>query len=142
VDSAGGDTIADMIQTDVGGSHGLANSAEMLMLFKWDGVSTNGVIDVDYIIWGSTESVRMTRSSVTINTHSYVDDTAPASQVAQGAPGSGFSAQRCVETEGTETGTGSNGVGGDDETSENLSSNFANSSTRSPGAVVAPGVCP
>lgn len=103
----------------------LHNTADMLILFKWDGDS-NVVKDVDYVIWNDTDN-GIDKTSI----GDYLPDTPLLDQ--QGItynPGdfddyNSFSLLRVDYSEGLEThdGTG-NGISGDDETSEDMSSTW------------------
>jgi hypothetical protein len=108
----------------------LGDVADGLILYHWDGAK-NRVQDLDYLIWGSDESVRTDKTSINIGGESYLPDTAVALQEAAAATGPDFgSALRRVNTdEGTEITSGGNGyldgsIGGHNETSENLATTF------------------
>ena len=102
--------------TTVGGSPNakLDNTAETLVLFKWDG-SAATVQDVDYLLWGSTLCA-IDKNGVA----GYVADTPVGSQSFMAVHVDGEKLLRVSETEGTETTSGGNGIIGHDETSENL----------------------
>jgi hypothetical protein len=103
----------------------LSDAAESLILYSWNG-ATDLVQDLDYLIWGADNNVRIDKSGVSIGGGTYLADTPVASQEAAAATGPTFgSALRRVSTdEGTETLTGGNGINGHDETSENLATTF------------------
>jgi predicted extracellular nuclease len=97
------------------------------VLYYWDGQS-DLVTDIDYVVWGDkAEAVDKTGVALDgpdadTDASTYQADTAISSQDALGSGhASEKSWQREDMTEGTEATSGGNGVGGADETSENLS---------------------
>lgn len=139
--------VPDMLEGvpgSINGQGGLTNSGEMINVFYWDGES-DLVTDIDYVLWGDqAESVN--KSGVSIDgpdadtdPSTYADDLFFADQPFTTPPGSGSSAQRVMMSEGLETTTGSNGVGGNSETSENTDVTFENApptpNARSVGAL-------
>ena len=127
----------------INGQGGLTNSGEVAVLYAWDGTSDR-VVDVDYALWGDKNEA-VDKSGVSVDgpdadtaPSSYQSDTPVADQevLAPGAPATGQSFTRTDLTEGTETAGGGNGVGGADETSENLSDTWAQRPP-SPGAPAA-----
>ena len=119
---SGGNIMLDAVNgvTTIGGSPNakLDNAEEMLVLFYWDG-SASTVQDVDYLIWGGT-TYAVDKSGVS----GYNADTPVASQSPLPTHLDGEKLLRTDETEGTETGSGGNGITGHDETSENLASTW------------------
>ncbi len=110
---------------------GLSNSGEVVILFYWDGESPL-VVDMDYVVWGD-KAEGVDKSGVTIRGGTYLNDTAIASQdITSPANPVGGAFVRQDDSEGTQTATGSNGVGGRDETSENLSVTFEEVADPSP----------
>ena len=105
----------------IGGSPNakLDNTAEMLVLFYWDGSSAK-VQDVDYLIWGDT-TYAVDKSGV----GTYLNDTPVGSQSFLPVHLDGEKLIRISETEGTETTTGGNGITGHNETSEDLASTWS-----------------
>jgi hypothetical protein len=101
-----------------GGSSGLSNGDEMLVVYRWDGAN-DFVTDLDYIVWGNTSDA-MDRTGLDVGEHSYLPDTPAVDQVPAGAPGDGETLQRCDAGEIGQV-AGGNGLGGSDETSENFS---------------------
>ena len=93
----------------------LGDAAEMLMLFKWDGVS-DIVEDIDYFIWGNTnEAIDKTGIG------SYLPDTSVGNQVSYYSHGQDSTYVRTtIDSEGDEISVGGNGITDNDETSENL----------------------
>ena len=93
----------------------LGDAAEMLMLFKWDGVS-DVVEDIDYFIWGNTnEAIDKTGIG------SYLPDTSVGNQVSYYSHGQDSTYVRTtIDSEGDEISVGGNGITDNDETSENL----------------------
>ena len=124
----------------IDGQGGLSNGGEVAILYFWDGDS-DLVTDVDYAVWGD-KAEAVDKTGVAIDgpdadgaTSTYQDDTAISVQdvVATGGHAIGSSFQRIDLTEGTETATGGNGVGGNDETSENLSVTWSSADAATPG---------
>ncbi len=125
------DTVPEMVEVFPGsiaaGPHGgfnvpaLSDIAESIILYSWDGTS-DLVQDLDYVMWGTNTGVRFSKSGITIGDDTYLNDTLVISQDPVAAAGPGFrrSFRRLDADEGTETTTGGNGIGGHDETSENL----------------------
>ncbi len=108
----------------------LSNAREMVVLFRWSGVTTERLQDVDYVTWGDTfdDGTRLDKTGI----GSYVADTARANQHAAFAPILNNSIERC----GVETGerlSGGNGITGHDETSERLDMSFRVQTTPTPG---------
>ncbi len=103
----------------------LSATAASLILYSWDG-ATDLVQDLDYVMWGADNNVRIDKTGVTIGAGTYFADTAVGTQEAAAAtgPAVGSALRRVSADEGTETLTGGNGIGGHDETSENLATTF------------------
>ena len=147
-DGAGADAVPDMREAlpgSINGQGGLTNSGEVVVLYFWDGES-DLVTDLDYVVWGDKDEA-VDKTGVAIDgpdadaaTSSYQPDTALALQevVLPGSHASGESFTRVDYDEGSETQTGGNGVGGADETSENLSVTWA-VGTPTPGAAAPSG---
>lgn len=97
------------------GLGGYLGTSDDLVLFTWDGNAAT-VKDVDYIVWGSSETYRTNKSQVA----GYLSDT-PVGQQSPlaGSPGTD-SYQRLCLNERSEKKTGGNGITGHDETSEDL----------------------
>jgi len=111
----------------------LSNGREMLILFTWDG-NTTTVEDVDYITWGLAYETG-TRVNKT-GQPGYASDTAEDNQLPAPAPDAVFtSVERCLLNEPGENTSGGNGLGGHDETSENLGASFVFSMAPSAGLV-------
>jgi hypothetical protein len=117
-----GDTNAPVMLGEIGGSAGLSNSDEMLVMFYWNGTS-DLVMDIDYLVWGNNSDA-MDKSNVTVGLSTYNTETATSSQSIGSAPGSGQSLGHCQLTEAAETTVGGNGPGGADETSENMAATW------------------
>ncbi|MCK6557960.1 lamin tail domain-containing protein [bacterium] len=123
----------DMTAVSVGASAGLSNDGEMIMLFYWDGQS-DLVQDVDYVVWGDkAEAIDKTGVSIDgsdadTTPSAYQPDTPVAQQFVVDAENDGDAfphddgktAQRRLEVEDIENWSGGNGLGGHNETSENL----------------------
>lgn len=132
------DTVADMVppkEGDIGASAGLSNGGESIILFYWDGAS-DLVQDVDYVIWGDkAEYVDKTGvikdgPDADTDASAYMDDTPEADQIAVSPDTpheSGKSAARQMLEEMDEVMSGGNGIGGHDETSEDLAAAFRDS---------------
>ena len=104
------------------------SSGEVAVLYSWDGAS-DLVQDLDYAVWGDKNEA-VDKSGVAVDgpdgdsdASTYLDDTATAGQdtVASDSHAAGNSWQRVSLNEGTETKTDGNGIYGDNETSENTS---------------------
>jgi len=113
----------------VGGSAGLSNAGEGVVLFYWDG-SSDLVQDVDYVVWGD-KAEASDKTGVTVGSSTYLPDTPIADQDALSGhegtpddPNSWQSMQRTDLTEGAEVKTGGNGISGHDETSEDVSNTW------------------
>ncbi|MCK5074852.1 MAG: lamin tail domain-containing protein, partial [Calditrichia bacterium] len=123
VDSDGEDSYADMlIDSSRVSSSALANSDEMLILFKWDG-SSEVVQDVDYVIWGDNTDYWVDKSGI----GTYLNDTPVATQAAYlliTSSDNGYRLLRDIAAETGETLSGGNGLTGHDETSEHFSEAF------------------
>ncbi len=111
-----------------GTSAGLTNTGEPVTLFYYDDSSDSEDLcyDLDYGVWGDDPGEFVDKSGITINTSTYLNDTPWASQDAISNAGHayGMTFQRVDMDEGTETHSGGNGIGGHDETSENLSTTW------------------
>lgn len=102
-------------------------NGEVLILYTWDGQS-DLVTDVDVLWWGTLASSHFTKTGVSIDgpdadatPTAYQPDTATGSQLSIGTVPSGTDAyHRLDPLEGDESQNGGNGIGGDDETSENF----------------------
>ena len=121
----------DMIATDVGGSAGLTNSGENVVLFVWDGAS-DLVADVDMVNIGtpSVANAIGDKSGVTVDgpdadviASTYLPD-AFTMPLQTGDPGFGASTKRILLEAGSETTGGGNGITGDDETSESITTTW------------------
>jgi hypothetical protein len=132
------DTVSELVAAFPGAVNGvglgggtnvpaLSDVSESLVLYSWDGHS-DLVQDLDYVMWGSSTTVRVDKSGRTVGASTYLNDTPVALQTPAAAAGPtfGHALRRLAGfDEGTETATGGNGIGGHDETSENLSANWA-----------------
>lgn len=126
--------IPNMATVAVGGSAGLSNDGEVIILFYWNGQS-DLVQDVDIVVWGDkVEAVdktgyRIDGPDAGSDSSAYLPDTPVAQQFVantdndpDGNPhNDGMSAQRRLDVEDVETWTGGNGITGHNETSENVS---------------------
>lgn len=117
---------------------GLTNGDEMVVLFRWDGVS-DLVEDFDYVVYGDTSDA-MNKTGVMVGASSYNAETPTMMQKPPNEPDAGESLHRCDTGETTET-PGGNGVDGNDETSEDLATSWKISDTPSPGTAPAAGFC-
>ncbi len=137
--------VADMLEDwagGIGGSAGLTNATETLVLFHWDGFG-DLVTDSDYVFWGTPTPTNpvVNKTGVSVGSSSYQDDTDSAAQAGTAAPGAGESVVRVDLTEGTETAAQGNGFWGHDETSENLDVTWMLSQAPGPGCPVGQGLC-
>ena len=128
---------------------GLANGREVVVLFRWDGVS-DLVQDVDIVQWSNAGPVFNTVSPVKTgvsvdgpdadNTPTpYKDDTSPAGQdvasLLEIAHDFGLTVSRIDFDEGIERLTNGNGITAHDETSENYSATWAENTEPSIGSL-------
>ncbi|MCP4709274.1 MAG: lamin tail domain-containing protein, partial [Planctomycetes bacterium] len=122
----------------IGATAGLTNGAEIVILYFWDG-KTDLVTDVDYVNWGDKgEAVDKTGIAIDgpdpgTDKSTYKADTKITSQIIVDKHGYGFALGRIDYAEGKQVMTGGNGVGGRNETSENVNNTFSNIVTPSPG---------
>ncbi len=104
----------------------LDRTSESLILYSWDGTS-DLVDDLDYLIWGSNENFRVSKTGVVRGSSTYEVDTATGNQITAVATiNAGFSLRRVDGDEGdgeTDGGLG-NGITGHDETGEDLATTF------------------
>jgi hypothetical protein len=116
-----------------GTSATLTNTAEIVVLYYWDGLS-DLVTDIDMFFWGSSESARVNRDGVTVGASTYMNDTPVASQDQFSVIHDiGGSFQRLDPGEGDEPILAGNGPGGHDETGENLNGTWQAAATATPG---------
>ena len=123
----------------LGGSNvpALSDVAESLVLYLWDGQS-DLVQDLDYVLWGTNEAVRVDKTGVTVGAGTYLADTPVGDQVATTTvPTFGHTQQRVSSDEGAEAASGGNGLTGHDETSENLAVTWADVLGVDPGTGLA-----
>ena len=150
-DGANADGIPDMLEAVPGSVNqqgGLTDDGEVVVLYSWDGVS-DLVQDVDYALWGDkNEAVDKTSVSIDgpdadTSATTYQNDTSIASQavITTGEHASGMGWSRVDFNEGNETQSGGNGIGGSDETSEDLGNTFSELTTTpnaGPGEIPTP----
>ncbi|MBW2524780.1 MAG: lamin tail domain-containing protein, partial [Deltaproteobacteria bacterium] len=134
-----GDLNAPHMLGNIGGSVGLTNSAEMLVLFTWDG-SSDLVGDLDYLVYGNTTN-GMDKSGIVVGSGTYANETSVAGQIPATAPAVDKSLHRCHTSEFTETPSGGNGATGHDETSENLAAAWKVADLPTPGLAPTTGFC-
>ncbi|TFB13431.1 T9SS type A sorting domain-containing protein [Candidatus Marinimicrobia bacterium MT.SAG.4] len=140
--------VPDMLEAEtgsIGTGGGLSNNGEFVVLYYWDG-ATDLVTDIDYVLWGDkNEAVDKTGISIDgpdagNETSTYTNDTDIAGQAITGPTDNsnlhsdGNSGQRIDFSEGTQTASGGNGVGGADETSEDINLTWQADSTATPNA--------
>ena len=109
----------------IGGSPNvkLDNVAETLVMFYWDGASTE-VKDVEYLIWGTDSTTATAYMLDKTGMAGYLADTPVTSQSYMTTHLDGFKLIR-NSLEGTEATSGGNGLTGHDETSENLADTWS-----------------
>ena len=103
----------------------LDETGEVAVFYYWDGES-DLVTDVDLMLWGSGTEYRFSKTGVTVGSSTYQNETAVDAQdplVASHEAGESFT--RTDDSEGDQVSSGSNGVDGRDEVSENWSGTFA-----------------
>jgi DNA/RNA endonuclease YhcR with UshA esterase domain len=101
----------------------LDNTAEGLILFKWDGTAST-VQDVEYLIWGTDSTTASAYMIDKTGVSSYLADTPVAAQSYMETHLDGYKLVRNSD-EGTETTSNGNGISGHDETSENLADTWS-----------------
>jgi len=103
----------------------LSVGSEAVILYTWDGMS-DLVQDIDYLMWGTQDAVRVDKTGVTVGADTYLADTAVIQQIPVAPAGHGFrhAFRRIDADEGTEILSGGNGITGHDETSENLATTW------------------
>ena len=132
-----------MIVIPPAGTYNLTNGGEPVVLFRWDGAS-DLVTDVDIVIAGTPTAGNALLAKTAMALDGPDPDVTPTAYATdamtipnKSAPGSGSSTKRLMIETGYELqlGTG-NGVGGDDETSENTAVTWDGSmySASTPGA--------
>ena len=130
----------------IGGSAGLTDSGEMVVLFYWDG-NADLVEDVDIVWWGSNAAYKVNKSSITIDseydgdgaTSAYNNDASTYPSIKGSAHTSGKSFNRTdLQIETDEVANGGNGRTGHDETTENLSVTWGYNSGANPMTTVPP----
>ncbi|MBW1808678.1 MAG: carboxypeptidase regulatory-like domain-containing protein, partial [Deltaproteobacteria bacterium] len=134
----------------VGGSAGLTNGTETLVLFYWDS-SADLVQDSDYIFWGafSVTNPAVDKTGLALDgpdaddiTSAYQDEIPEASQAGPPPPDTdGECIVRLDDTEGTEISGAGNGITGHDETSENLHVTWVVLNAPGPGCQAGEGLC-
>lgn len=140
--------LLNFVDGNVGASVGLSNTGELVILFTWNGGANPApdlVTDVDIVNYGgpSATNTSVDKSGEAIDTafdndtatSTYRNETNPGAQDLIRAPAvttPGRTITRTAWDEGTESTTNGNGIGGHDETSENLNVTFV-SAPASPG---------
>jgi|GEM_PF-1364098 len=124
-------SIVNRTGTDAGqpSTPGLTNGGETVILYQWDG-QQDRVVDIDIFAYKdpsyATTSFFFNKTGQTVGTYSYLPEQGTNESAAYGEQaGFGFSYQRIDSSEGTQVPTGSNGVLGRDETSEDFRNTFA-----------------
>ncbi|MFO7652353.1 MAG: lamin tail domain-containing protein [Candidatus Krumholzibacteriia bacterium] len=103
----------------------LDQAGEVVVLYHWSGVG-DLVTDVDVFFWGTETSYRFSKTGVTVGGSTYLPETAVENQRPFAAAlAAGQSYTRVDLDEGDQVATGSNGVDGRDELSEDLEATFA-----------------
>jgi hypothetical protein len=105
----------------------LTNTGEPVILYKWV-EGTDLVVDVDIFVWlaGTTVSFQFAKTGKSVGGSTYLPDRAVAQQTPfTSALAFGDSYVRIDASEGTQVPTGSNGVDGRDELSENWGTTWA-----------------
>ncbi|MDP6155401.1 MAG: lamin tail domain-containing protein [Candidatus Thermoplasmatota archaeon] len=129
----------------MGGSAGLTDGGETVVLFYWDGTSDQ-IKDVDIVWWGSSDAYKIDKSSVSIDseydgdgaTSNYNNDASTYPPIKNGAHSSGNSFNRTVKVEPEEVQNGGNGKTGHDETTENLTASWSSNTEANPMTTVPP----
>lgn len=121
----------DMIPTNVGSTAGLTNTGENAVLFFWDGTS-DLVADVDMVNIGTPSSTNDIGDKTGVSVDGPDADTTASMYLADlftmpqqsGDPVGGTSAKRVVLETGSEIAGGGNGITGDDETTEQITTTW------------------
>ena len=136
-------SVADATVTVVAssGTPGLTNTGEIVVLFYWDG-ATDLVTDIDIMLAGKPTVANglVSKSGQTVKSSTYKTDADTIANQAATPGSGGVSTKRMLLETGHETQNGAgNGVGGDDETSEQTGTTWDSSafSPATPGAVPA-----
>jgi len=115
-----GDSDSSLLPTASGSfgskSNKIEDNAEMLILFSWDGTPESLIQDLDYFLWGNSQSAvyKPTASG-------YQEDTPSEEQLFFITEAeSNYAYSRIITDEIDETQTGGNGITGHDETSEDF----------------------
>jgi hypothetical protein len=106
----------------------LTNGGETVILYHWL-ATEDKVTDIDIFAWkdpgSTTTSYFFNKTGVTIGSHTYLPETGTAEARAYPLQADfGFSYHRIDPTEGSQAISGSNGVDGRDETSEDMQNTF------------------
>ena len=134
----------DMIATDVGGFAGLTNSGENVVLFVWDGAS-DLVADVDMVNIGTPSATNDIGDKTGLSVDGPDADATASPYLADGFtmpqqggdPGFGTSTKRIAFEAGNEVAAGGNGITGDDETTELITTTWDSPSFSAPNPGVA-----
>lgn len=121
----------DMVPTDVGSGAGLTNSGENAVLFLWDGLS-DLVSDVDMTNIGTPSSTNDIGDKTGVSVDGPDSDTTASMYLSDlftmppqvGDPGLGTSTKRVFLETGNEATGGGNGLTGDDETTEQITTTW------------------
>ena len=145
VEDGPADTVPELLEIFPGSTWGapgggmratLTNSAEIMMLYYWDGASEL-VTDVDMFFWGASTSARVDKTGYTIGSSTYLPDTPVVNQDDFSESHElGGSYQRVSLDEGSEPSSGGNGPEGHDETGEPLNTTWTANPIASPGTLV------
>jgi MYXO-CTERM domain-containing protein len=130
------DAVPDMLAPftgAIGSTVGLTNTGEPVVLFYWDG-SSDLVVDIDYVYFGVGSASNPPVNKTGISIDGPDADSTPSSYAADSndvdanhapIPSTGVIATCRVSNNEAQIASGSNGINGTDETSENWSNTFA-----------------
>lgn len=128
------DTVADMrwVFGDAGNNSivgatvpSLTNTGEPIVLYYYEPAAAL-TVDIDMFIWGTSNSYQVDKTGVSVAGSTYLPDTAKGNQHPFGpALEFGDAYRRVAGEDGNQVPSGSNGVNGRDETSENWLTTFA-----------------
>ena len=109
-----------MLETESGSigfsNNKIAESSELIILFKWDGTNGNLIQDIDYFLWGAYQTP-LNKTAIS----TYQNDTPTDNQMYfEEVTEKYYAYSRIGTNEISEIQTGGNGIAGHDETSENF----------------------
>ena len=109
-----------MLETESGSigfsTNKISESSELIILYKWDGITDNQIQDIDYFLWGAYQ-LPINKTGET----DYKDDINQDNQLYyESEAEANYAYTRISNEENDELQTNGNGITGNDETSENF----------------------